>query len=497
MWKPVWIFKPESIAIQWRHWFIMIPRLTKIIATLGPESATPRRIHELVRNGVNVFRLNLSHGKHSDLLQWIEWIRKTEKTLNTFAGILLDLQGPKMRVGKFKGGFIQLHRGDRVIFSTEKGMGEKGWVPVQYPRFHNDVKVGSQIFLDDGNIRVKVKKISGQRVHVVVEVGGTLSDHKGLNMPDAVIRTGALTAKDKKDLAFGLKAGIDFVALSFASSAKDIQQLRRIIKKAGKDVEVIAKIERKKAVECLEEIVQVSDGLMVARGDLGIEIPLAEVPVVQQEILRLGAKHEKIVIVATQMLESMVNNHRPTRAEVSDIAQAVAGRADAIMLSAETAVGKHPIEAVRVMDRTARTQERYHEKFRRILRLNRNMEHDLPVSQGVTYSANQLVELLNAHALLIFTITGGTARQITAPKPMVPVFTYTSSLSRARKSTLLRGVVPTLVEDSQHFLEDLHNVFQNLKKHKYLKKGQRVVITTGIPTGVPKWTNIIRVEIVP
>ncbi|MBT6408141.1 MAG: pyruvate kinase, partial [Nitrospina sp.] len=261
----------------------MATRLTKIVATLGPVSGSKTVIRNLVAKGVNIFRLNLSHGDHETVRQWIQWIREAEKERHTFIGVLLDLQGPKIRVGKFEQGSIHLKRGQRVVFTTEKKVGSPSLVPVQYMHFHKEVDIGNRIYLDDGKLSGVVKGISGQRVEVEILVGGTLSDHKGLNLPDACLSADPITAKDKKDLKFGIQEGVDLVALSFVGSAKDVQRLRGMIRKeGGKGVEVIAKIERKQAVENLEEIVEAADGVMVARGDLGIEISLTEVPVVQQ-----------------------------------------------------------------------------------------------------------------------------------------------------------------------------------------------------------------------
>ncbi len=475
----------------------MKTRLTKIIATLGPASASKPKVKALVQAGVNLFRLNLSHGKHEDFKRWIVWIRETEKELKTFVGILLDLQGPKIRVGKFENGFIALHRGDRMTFTTEKVMGKKGLAHVQYRDFHKAVEAGNRVYLDDGNICVRVLKIDGRRVQVEVETGGNLSNFKGLNLPDAKVSPRALTAKDKKDLLFGLEQGVDYVALSFASSAKDIVQLRRLIQKAEGDAEIIAKIERKQAVDNLESIMEAADAVMVARGDLGIEIPMEDVPAVQQTILKLSARLTTPVIVATQMLESMIENPRPTRAEISDIAQAVTGCADAVMLSGETAVGRHPVEAVKVMARTALRMEDCQREDHRILSWRRFFDKDPTIGQGITYSADRMAELLNARALMIFTLSGGTARQVAAPLPMVPVFAFTSSRRRAGKLTLIRGCRPFMVRDSQYFLEDLKKIFAALKSRKLLKKGDRVVLTAGIPAGIPQWTNVIRVEETP
>ena len=475
----------------------MAIRLTKIVATLGPASGSKTVIRNLIAKGVNIFRLNLSHGDHETVRKWIHWIREVEKERHTFIGILLDLQGPKIRVGKFEQGSILLKRGQRIIFTTEKKMGDSSLVPVQYLRFHKEVGVGNRIYLDDGKLSGVVKNISGQRVEVEILVGGT-SDHKGLNLPDASLSADPITAKDKKDLKFGIQEGVDMVALSFVGSAKDIQRLRGLIlKEGGKEVEVIAKIERKQAVENLEEIVQAADGIMVARGDLGIEISLTEVPVVQQRILREGAKHSKPVIVATQMLESMIENPRPTRAEVSDVASAVMDCADAIMLSGETAVGKHATDAVGVMVETALTTEAYMAESKMIEPWNRFFKEDPSINAGITYSANRMVELLHAKAMIIFTLSGGTAKMVASPKPMVPIFSFTSSLQRARLLNGVRGAVPFLVEEDRHLLLHLEELITMLKNKRLVKKGDRVVITTGIPVNIPNWTNVIRVEEVP
>jgi pyruvate kinase len=473
----------------------MATRLTKIIATLGPASGSKAVIRKLVAKGVNIFRLNLSHGDHETVRQWIHWIREVEKERHTFIGVLLDLQGPKIRVGKFEQGSIQLKRGQRVKFTTEKKVGNSSLIPVQYARFHKEVGVGNRIYLDDGKLSGLVKSISGQQVEVEILVGGTLSNHKGLNLPDAELSTDPITAKDKVDLKFGLQEGVDLVALSFVGSAKDVKRLRDLVRKGGgKGVEVIAKIERKQAVKNLEEIVEASDGIMVARGDLGIEIPLTEVPVVQQRILREGAKRSKPVIVATQMLESMIESARPTRAEVSDIASAVMDCADAVMLSGETAVGKHATVAVGVMVETALTTEAYMAETRVIDPLSMSFGDDPSINAGITYSANQMVELLKAKAMIVFTLSGGTAKMMASPKPMVPIFALTSSLQRARLLNLVRGAVPFLVEEDRHLLLHIEQMVTMLKNKRLVKKGDRVVITTGIPVGIPNWTNVIRVE---
>lgn len=476
----------------------MAVRLTKIIATLGPASGSKKAIRNLVAKGVNIFRLNLSHGDHETVRQWIHWIRDVEKEQHTFIGILLDLQGPKIRVGRFEDGSIHLKRGQQVVFTTQKTLGNSSLVHVQYAQFHKEVDVGNKVYLDDGKLSGVVRGVSGQKVKVEVTVGGILTDHKGLNLPDARLSADPITAKDKKDLTFGLEEGVDMVALSFTGSAKDVLRLRNMInKKGGKGVEVIAKIERKQAVENLEEIVEAADGVMVARGDLGIEISLTEVPVVQQKILREGAKRAKPVIVATQMLESMIESPRPTRAEVSDVAGAVMDCADAIMLSGETAMGKHATAAVGVMVETALTTEAYLSDSRKVAPWDRFSQEDSSINAGITYSANRMVEFLQAKAMIVFTFSGGTAKMVASQNPMVPIFTFTSSLNRARLLNLVRGAVPFLVEEDRHLLLHMEQIIIMLKNKRLVKKGDRVVITTGIPLGIPNWTNVIRVEEVP
>ncbi len=475
----------------------MAIKLTKIIATLGPATGSRKKIKELISAGVNVFRLNLSHGDHAAFRKWIRWIRQAEKELNTLTGILLDLQGPKIRVGEFENGFIHLHSGDKAVFTTRKITGKDKLVPVQYAKFHAVVKPGDLVYLDDGNICVQVKKVSGPDVTVEVKVGGSLSNFKGVNMPDATLSGSPITKKDKKDLAFGLKEGVDFVALSFVSSPRDIHQLRRMIQKAGSKAEIIAKIERKKALKYLSEIVQATDSVMVARGDLGIEIPITDVPRVQKDIIRECTLQHKPVIIATQMLESMIENPRPTRAEVSDVSSAVEECADAIMLSGETAVGQYPLETVSLMAETARSIETYQFKNKRIVPWRVFFDDNPPINVGITYSANRMVELLHCQALIVFTLTGGTARMVASPRPVVPVFSFTSNRETARRLTLIRGTVPFIVKKEENFLGNMKGAFNILKKARHLKKGDRVVITAGVPLGIPSWTNVLRVEVVP
>jgi len=475
----------------------MAHKMTKIIATLGPATARRQTILQLIHAGVNVFRLNMSHGSYEDFRKWIHWIRQAAKRQGEPIPILMDLQGPKIRVGRFEKGFIHLDPGDRLTFTTRRVTGRDGLVPIQFAQFPKAVHRGDLVYLNDGNLCVRVLRVSGNNVEVEVQVGGPLSDFKGVNLPDMKYSPGAITAKDREDLAFGLKEKVDYVGLSFVGSPQDIHGLRRLIQKAKGSAGIIAKIERKAAVDRYREIIAAADGVMVARGDLGIEIPLTQVPVVQQMLLSECTQQQKPAIVATQMLESMIENNRPTRAEVSDISTAVMECADAVMLSAETATGKHPVSAVRIMAETAREMEAYQKVHRRIPSWTRFFEGEPSINLGIAYSANRMVELLGAKALMVFTLTGGTARMVASPRPNVPIFAFTSHPDTARKIALLRGVIPMVIGGNSSFTGNLNPFLKKMKQTRLVNKGDRVVLTTGIPLGVPQWTNVIRVEVVP
>lgn len=469
---------------------------TKIVATLGPASSSPEMIQKLIIAGANIFRINTSHGNLDGIQKLVSVIRNVEKKMKIFIGILLDLQGPKIRIGSFANGFIEIRQGDELIFTTEDIIGTDNIVHVQYKKFHLDVKPGNNILLDDGNLSVFVKEVKGKRVFVEVNKGGTLSDHKGLNLPEASISEPPITKKDKKALSIGLKCDIDFVALSFVKDGNDIKTLRRLIKKEGSNVHIIAKIERHEAIKNLDEIIKESDGVMVARGDMGVELPFDEVPIVQKNILRKCSTVGKPVIIATQMLESMIQNHRPTRAEVSDVSSAVGNYADAVMLSAETAVGRYPVEAVEAMSRTALTMEKYQYKNHDILPWWSPPEKVTPITHGITYTANQIAGVLKASAIIVFTETGGTARQVSKPRPCIPIFAFAPNVSVARQMTITRDVNPYVMAKSNDIKRPLKYIFANLKKSGLIKNGERVILTAGVPIQGAGNTNMIRVEIV-
>ncbi len=473
----------------------MLPPLTKIIATLGPAVGQKKQIKALAQAGVNIFRLNLSHGVHETLTEWIKSIREVEKELDVYLGILLDLQGPKMRVGRIKGGSVRLLKGDTCVFTTGKAAGEE--IPVQYAKFHQAVSTGDRVYLNDGQICVCVQKVSGKRVEAKVIAGGTLSDFKGINLPDAEIDESPITAKDRRDLEFGLKAGVDFVALSFVGRGRDLQLLRRLIRSKGGTAEIIAKIERRQAVERMEEIIEEADAVMVARGDLGIEIPLAEVPVIQNRIIKACILKSRPVIVATQMLESMIENARPTRAEVSDVSNAVMSGADAVMLSGETAVGKHPIAVVKLMAETIREAENFVKDSGGDQRSNWESLQNLSIARGVALTAQRMAGWLKAQALVVFTESGGTAKTVSSFRPTASILAFTSKETQARRLVLIRGTIPFVVDSKISFMEDIDELFRLIKSKRLLKKGNRIIITAGLPLGHPGWINVVRVETLP
>ncbi len=473
---------------------LITEKKTKIVATIGPASESKEMIEKLVRAGVNIFRINTSHGNLSIFEKVIRRIRDVEKKLDTYISVLLDLQGPKIRIGKFKKGFIEIYRGQRLIFTTERVLGDNKIVPIKYQNFPHDVKVGNRILLDDGNLTVQVMGIEKNRVTVEVVHGGTLSNNKGLNLPESSISTSPITDKDKANLTNGIKCGVDFVALSFVKNGEDIRALRKLINDEGSDAEIIAKIERHEAVKNLDEIIEEADGVMVARGDLGIEIPYARVPLVQNEILAKANRQGKPVIVATQMLESMIQSHRATRAEISDVANAVADYADALMLSAETAVGLYPVVAVETMVETAVTIEKYQASKQKLFLRKPELDKETPVTHGITYVANQLAQVLDAKAVIAFTESGHTVKHISKHKPDVPIYAFTPHARIARRLTLTRAANPYPMGRVRDIKKPLKYIFDYLKKRNLVQVGERVILISGLPMRVSGTTNMVRVE---
>ncbi len=474
----------------------MILKKTKIVSTLGPASSSPLMMGKLIKAGVNIFRINASHGDLSRIEKVVANIRMAAKEHGAFIGALLDLQGPKIRVGDLENGTVELREDEIFVFTTEQLIGSGNLVPIQYKKFHLDVKPGDRVFLDDGNLCVVVEKVEGKRVTVKVLKGGLLSDHKGINLPEASISQAVITKKDKEALSYGLKAGVDFVALSFVKSEDDIKKLRALIRKVNSRAKIIAKIERHEAIKNLDGIIRESDGIMIARGDMGVEISFEKVPVVQKEIIRKCSKVGKPVIIATQMMESMIKNHRPTRAEVSDIANGVSYYSDALMLSAETAVGAYPVETVKAMTDTALTMEDYQFNNHKILPWWIPPGEIAPITHGITYAANQLAEQMEASAIIVFTMSGETAVQVSKPRPSMPIFAFTPDITVARQLTINRGVNPFLIEDKEVLKKPLKYIFNFLKRKKFIKKDDRVILTAGLPMFKTGNTNMVRIEIV-
>jgi pyruvate kinase len=420
-------------------------RRTKIVATVGPASANAAVLAELIQAGVNVFRLNMSHGDHAGHRKAYALIREAASKAAVEVGVLADLCGPKIRCGLFEGGRAELQTGSTVTVTTRDVPGHAQLIPSQYQGIVRDVQPGSRILLDDGNLELRVEKVGTELLCTVVQ-GGVLKDRKGINLPDSNVSAPSLTDKDRADALFALALPVDFLALSFVRRASDIRELRDLIDaNSGSGIAIIAKIEKPQALEEIEGILDAADGVMVARGDLGVEMPAETVPVIQSELIELARSHHKPVIVATQMLESMIANPRPTRAEVSDVSTAVMAGTDAVMLSAETASGAFPVNAVKTIDRVVRQAEAYlwkHGAFRFVSHQPK-VEPPLELSDAVARAAAQLSRDLRVRAIFVMSRTGLTARIVSTSRPAAPVIAVSPDERTSRVMQLLWGVVPS------------------------------------------------------
>lgn len=430
----------KQVYLQWRR--------TKIIATVGPASNSEKIIKKLIRSGVDVFRLNMSHGDHTEHNKTFRLIRKVSLEMHRHIPILMDLCGPKIRVGTFQSGQVTLKQGENVIITCRKVVGDVSIIPSQYRNLYKDVKPSERILLDDGNLELFVKKIKEREIFCSVIHGGVLKNHKGVNLPDTTISVASLTAKDKKDVSLVIELGADFVALSFVRSAKELQILKRFMKKKGNEIPVIAKIERPEAVESIENIkniLQASDGIMIARGDLGIELPAEQVPLIQKKLILLARYCHRPVIVATQMMESMIEHSRPTRAEVGDVANAALNSTDAVMLSAETAAGKYPVETVKNMDRILREIELHQwqeDEFSEIGKLDSDVHTDHSPRQAVAHAVCTLARELMAQGIIVPTSEGTTAQVLSANRPASPLIGVSTDTAVCRKLALYWGIIP-------------------------------------------------------
>ena len=469
-----------------------LTRRTKIVATIGPATESPERIRELVQAGATTFRLNFSHGDHSEHAARVATIRQVAHELGVHIGILQDLQGPKIRLGRFEEGPITLGKGDHFALTSKQVRCNQTVATVTYDRLAEEVTAGSRILLDDGRVEMKVDRVdeADQTLHCVVTVGGVLSNNKGVNFPDVQLSVRALTTKDRQDLAFGLQQGVDWVALSFVRNPSDMQEIRELIRKHGFSTPVVAKIEKFEAIDQIDAILPLCDGVMVARGDLGVEMPAEEVPLLQKDLIHKANSLGIPIITATQMLDSMASSPRPTRAEVSDVANAILDGTDAVMLSNETAVGDFPVEAVETMATIARRIERDYPQ--------RPIDTHLPstIPNAISGAVSSIARQLNAAAILPLTKSGATAHNVSKFRPSTPILAVTSEVSVARKLQLVWGVTPLLIETQQSTTATFTLAMGVAQELGVLKDGDLCVQTAGTLAGVSGSTDLIKVGIV-
>ena len=465
-------------------------RRAKIVCTLGPATSTQERINALITTGLDVARLNLSHGSHADHLNSYRLVRAGSDAIGRSVGVLADLQGPKIRLGEFPGGPVLLTAGDEFTITTDDIPGDRHEASTTYQGLADDVRAGDRILIDDGNVQVDVTGVAGSRVRTRVVVGGRVSDHKGINLPGVTVSAPALTGKDQEDLRWALATGVDIVAMSFVRSPDDAMVARKIMNEAGRSgVPLIAKIEKPEAVRVLPEIVDAFDGIMVARGDLGVELPLEQVPAVQSRAIALARERARPVIVATQMLESMISAPRPTRAEVSDVAGAVVEGADAVMLSAETSVGAYPVETVATMARIVSAAED------NSLRAEHSLTR-MPTTTGgaIARAAAEVGAIVGAKALVAFTMTGETARRLARYRSPVPLLAFTTEPATRSQLALTWGVETFIVPAVRHTDDMVHEVDSALVRLGRCTIGDKIVIVAGSPPGSPGKTNALRVH---
>jgi pyruvate kinase len=462
-------------------------RSAKIVATLGPASASPDRLRALFDAGVDVFRCNFSHGTHDDHRRLFAAIRQVEHDTGRPIGILADMQGPKLRLGDFAQGRVQLPAGAPFRLDLDDKLGDEHRAPLPHPEVFHALQPGNELLIDDGKVRLKVNDCGPDFAETECLVGGTLSNHKGVNVPHCVLPISAVTDKDRADLTFALENGADWIALSFVQRPEDVAEGRKLI---GDAAGLLVKLEKPSAIRRLSEIIDLADALMVARGDLGVEMPPEDVPTVQKQVIHACRLAGKPVIVATQMLESMISAPTPTRAEASDVATAVYEGADAVMLSAETAVGQYPAEAVAIMDRIARRVQADPLYF---ASLQQVMEHEHTDPDAISAAACQVAATVGAAAIVSYTTSGATALRAARERPGVPILVMTSSQGTARRLALLWGAHCVHHADVKNFGDMVQKAVGAAHREDIAQPGQRVVITAGVPFGTPGATNILRI----
>ncbi|WP_256105766.1 pyruvate kinase [Streptomyces sp. ODS05-4] len=467
-------------------------RRAKIVCTLGPATDTYEQIKTLIEAGMDVARLNLSHGTYAEHEQRYSHVRKAAEETGRSVGVLADLQGPKIRLGRFQEGPVLLERGDTFTITTEPHPGDRHTCSTTYTGLAADVTPGERVLVDDGRVTLEVTGVQGPRITTTVIEGGLVSDHKGLNLPGVAVSVPALSDKDTQDLRWALRTGADIIALSFVRTGEDIRDVHRIMDEEGRRLPVIAKIEKPQAVENIDAIVAAFDGIMVARGDLGVEMPLEQVPIVQKRAIKLAKRNAKPVIVATQMLDSMIDNSRPTRAEASDVANAVIDGTDAVMLSGETSVGRHPTETVRTMSRIVQAAEED------ILAkgLPPLTERSKPRTQGgaVARAAAEIGDFLDAQYLVAFTQSGDTAKRLSRYRSPIPLLAFTPDPDTHAQLTLTWGVETFLGPHVDSTDAMVAQVDEHLQAIGRCAKGDVIIITAGSPPGVSGSTNLVRVH---
>lgn len=469
------------------------PKRTKIVATLGPATSSRETIKQLILEGVNVCRINFSHAVHKDLVETIKTIRELDHELNTHTGILGDLQGPKIRIGNLYSEPLILDKGQQIVFTTKPYLGDINKVHINYDAFPADVAVGDKVLVDDGKLVFKVIE-TNQKDEAILEsvYGGPLHSRKGVNLPDTKISMPSLTEKDLEDLEFALEQNIHWIGLSFVREAKDILELRQIIEEKGKDSRIIAKIEKPEAIKNLDDIIEVTDAVMVARGDLGVEVPLEEVPLLQKEIVLKCQKMAKPVIIATQMMESMIDNITPSRAEVNDVANAVMDGADAVMLSGETSVGEHPIEVIKVMSRIIKQTETfegiYNADFQPLINTKRF------ISDNVCFGALDLAEKVSAKAIVTMTFSGYTALKVSSFRPKAGVYVFTGNRRLLKMMSLVWGTRTFFYDRFVSTDETIEDIKAQLRNTGQLEEDDLVINIASMPIKSKGMSNMIRLS---
>ncbi len=466
---------------------------TKIVATIGPASESEEMLRDLFQQGVNVCRMNFSHGDHAEHQVRIDRVKNVREEMGLPIAIMLDTKGPEIRLGDFKDGVVEIQQGQEFTLTTRDILGDETIIGVTYKDMPKDVKVGGIILIDDGLVEFRIKEITDTDIIMEALNGGTLKNHKGVNVPKVNINLPALTDKDIADIKFGIENEVDFIAASFVRKASDVNDIRRILEEnGGADIDIISKIENQQGLNNIAEIIHVSDGIMVARGDLGVEVPTEEIPLIQKDLIRMCNKAGKPVITATQMLDSMIRNPRPTRAEVTDVANAIIDGSSAVMLSGETAAGKYPLESVRTMYNIAINTENSLD-YKEMLKV-RSIDDDITTTNAISKATVNTASDLGANAIITATSSGYTSKAISKFRPRAPIIAATTKKSVVRKMALEWGVYPVLAPESKSTDEVIELSIKSSLDAGYVDEGDLVVITAGIPVGLAGTTNMIKVH---